>query len=109
MAQRYCNTCKFEKTLEQFTKYGTECKECKIKRTQVNRERFYVNRYRCECGLYVSDGNPKDKHEKTKVHQNYLKFGCRYPNGLDFLYRTDKIEQLNKCLEGIENNRNRNK
>ena len=104
MAERYCNICKKEKPLSEFKKYGTECSTCKRERNEKQRQCFYSNRYRCECGLYISDGNPKEKHEKTKAHQNYLKYGMRAPEGLDFLERTGRFFERSRCLEGIHNN-----
>ena len=77
MAKQFCNTCELWKPVDEFTKYGTVCKPCKDEWNAKNKKRFYTNRKRCVCGLYISDGNPKEKHEKTKSHQNYIKYGSR--------------------------------
>ena len=85
MADRYFNTCKTKKPLEQYKKYGHECSDCRKMRYGNQREKFYNNRVKCECGIYISDGNSKEKHEKTKAHQNFLTYGSRNPDGKEFL------------------------
>ena len=77
-----------------FTKYGTECFECKKKRVEKDRQRHYKNRIRCVCGLYISDANPKEKHEKTQSHQNFIKYGTRSPEGCDYILRNGKAEDI---------------
>ena len=82
MMNQFCNTCEMWKPTDEFTKYGNVCKPCKDEWIVNNKQRFYTNREQCICGLYASDGNPKEKHEKTKSHQNYIKYGCRNPNSI---------------------------
>ena len=61
-------------------------KELERKRAyrEANREKlneyskFYNNRYKCVCGAYISDGNPKEKHEQTITHQDFILFGPKY-------------------------------
>ena len=99
---RYCNTCKSDKSTELFTKCGHECSECKKKRREKERERFYTNRKRCACGSFLSDGYSKEKHENTKGHQNYLKYG--YKGGsksIDYLINTNQYEKFVKCERSI--------
>lgn len=79
MTLRYCNTCVIEKPEAMFTKYGNECFECKKLITQNAREKFYKNRVRCVCGLYISDGNPKEKHEQTQKHKDFVNGVKRAP------------------------------
>ena len=42
MAERYCNTCKEEKPLSEFKKYGTECSTCKRERTEKNKDNVFI-------------------------------------------------------------------
>ena len=76
----------------------------KRERTKKQRQCLYSNRYRCECGLYISDGNPKEKHEKTKAHHNYLKYGMRAPESLDCLENTGRFYERARRSKGIQNN-----
>ena len=101
MAQRFCNTCKAMKPIEGFKKYGNECADCKAQRIEKAREVYYKNRTRCVCGLYISDANPKEKHEKTKSHQNFIEYGTRSPDGLEYLERVGRTKDVCKILKGI--------
>ncbi len=94
---RYCGTCEQYKDDDGFRyKWSLQCKECRkkvlddIHMRQVkfntekrkaiiekNKEKYYTNRYKCVCGSYISDGNPKERHEKTKAHKNYLEYGLK--------------------------------
>ena len=72
MTLRYCNSCKVKKPETEFTKFGKECCECKKQRNKNTSNRYYSNRVKCGCGLYTSDGNPKEKHEQTQRHKDFI-------------------------------------
>ncbi len=69
-----CNDCK-KKFLDDIQinkmKYRTEKVLANVEK---NKAKYYANRYKCECGSYISDGNPKERHEATKGHKNYLEY-----------------------------------
>ena len=98
MAFRFCNTCCDDKVLTMFTKYGNKCSDCKKKRVEKGREMFYINRTKCVCGLYISDGNPKEKHEMKNSHQNFIKHGTRNPDGLKYICRNGTDDQKFKVV-----------
>ena len=97
MEERYCNACNMKKDIKEFTKCGKECTTCKKERIQKARDAFYTNRQRCVCGLYYCDANPKEKHERTQAHQNFMKYGVRNPDHIDFLYRTGHVAHDKIC------------
>ena len=101
---RYCDTCNMKKPVNDFKRYGKECAECRLLRVESSKERFYTNRVRCKCGLYTSEGNPIEKHVKSHAHLNYLKYGTRNPQGIDFLERTCQWDKRANVLTGIELN-----
>ena len=101
MSLRYCNGCITDKPETLFTKRGHECSDCKKLRREKEREKYYKNRVRCDCGCYISDGNPKEKHEQTKSHQNYLKWGYKNPDGIHYLSLTEQYDKLDKCLRKV--------
>ncbi len=74
---RYCNTCTMNKPEIDFKKYGKECADCRKLRVESSKAKFYINRVRCKCGLYYSDANPREKHEQSQAHKNYLIYGHR--------------------------------
>ena len=73
--KRYCENCHVNKDISYFKKYGKVCKECKDKNASTNFAKFYTNRYKCECGSYISDGNTKEKHDQSFKHRHYMKYG----------------------------------
>ena len=101
MTERYCNSCKEYKSLEYFKQYGHECADCKKEHRANSTKRYYTNRYRCECGLYISDGNPKEKHVKTQSHINWLMYGDRSPKSDEFLLQQGTQEQIDNRTHGI--------
>ena len=100
ISQRYCENCKEYKLLEQFKKYGKECKDCKISREKDSTKRFYEDRYKCICGSYISKANPKEKHEQTKGHQDYIQKGYKYDQNYDL----DDINRFKKHWKGFARN-----
>ena len=113
MSLRFCNTCCEMKQVEEFRKYGNECSKCKETRISKQKQKYYKNRTRCICGLYISDANPKEKHEKTNSHQNYIKYGTRNTDGYDYICRNGTPEQQFKVnyalMKSEEEQRSENK
>ena len=101
MAEHHCNTCNMKKDETMFTNFGKECAECKKKRLTGKREEYYQNRTRCICGVYISDGYPKERHEKTKGHINFMKCGNRFPKSLEYLVNTGQEANYNKVSKAI--------
>ena len=84
-----------------FTKFGKKCAECKKKRLTGKREEYYQNRTRCICGVYISDGFPRERHEKTKWHMKVMKCGNRFQGSLTYLVNTGQKANFNKVRNAI--------
>ena len=51
--------------------------------------------------MYISDGYPKERHEKTKGHINFMKCGTRFPGGLEYLVNSGQEAKYNKLSKSI--------
>jgi hypothetical protein len=79
-------------------KFNTEERKAIIEK---NKEKYYTNRYKCVCGSYISDGNPKEQHEKTKGHKNYLEYGLKGGRE-EIAFKNRTINTIAYCLETIQ-------
>ena len=103
MSLRFCNTCCETKPMGDFRKYGNECSKCKEERNNKQKQKYYKNRTRCICGLYISDANPMEKHEKTNSHQNFIKYGTRNSDEYDYVCTNGNEQQRLKMNVAIMN------
>ena len=89
MSERFCESCIKTKPIEEFKKYGHECRSCKTKREKESSKKYYKERSKCVCGSYISEANPKEKHEMTQGHKNFIENGYKYKK-----YNGEQIERF---------------
>ena len=84
MSERFCESCIKIKPIEEFKKYGHECRSCKIKREKESSKKYCKEISKCVC-----EANPKEKHEMTKGHKNLIENGYKYKQ-----YDGEQIERF---------------
>ena len=84
-----------------FTKFGKESAECNKKRLTGMSEEYYQNRTRCICGVCISDGFSRERHENTKGHMNFITCGNIFQGSLNYLVNTWQEANFNEVRKAI--------